>query len=50
MTFAAFFLYGLFAAAARDWIFGSAKVMSWRNRCFAAIFALLAGRLALERA
>ncbi|MBY6201951.1 LysE family translocator [Maritalea mobilis] len=50
MTFVVFVLYGLFAAAARDWILGSAKVMSWLNRSFAAIFALLAGRLALERA
>jgi threonine/homoserine/homoserine lactone efflux protein len=50
MTFGIFLLYGLFAAAARDWILGSARVMAWLNRSFAAIFALLAGRLALERA
>ncbi|AHM03874.1 Putative threonine efflux protein [Roseibacterium elongatum DSM 19469] len=49
MTFAVFAVYGLFAAAARDWILGSARVMAWLNRSFAAIFALLAGRLAFER-
>jgi threonine/homoserine/homoserine lactone efflux protein len=50
MTFAVFLVYGAFAAAARDWILGSARVMAWLNRSFAAIFVLLAGRLALERA
>ncbi len=49
MTFAVFILYGLFAAQARDWLLGSARAMRWLNRSFAAIFALLAGRLALER-
>ncbi|QXT39725.1 LysE family translocator [Gymnodinialimonas ceratoperidinii] len=50
MTFAVFVLYGLFAATARRYILGSARIMAWMNRSFAAIFALLAGRLALERA
>lgn len=50
MTFAVFVLYGQFAAAARDRILGSARIMTWLNRSFAAIFAALAGRLALERA
>lgn len=50
MTFAVFALYGSFAAAARRWMLGSATVMRWLNRSFAAIFAALAGRLALERA
>lgn len=50
MTFAVFVLYGLFAATARTHILGSARLMAWMNRSFAAIFALLAGRLALERA
>ncbi|MEJ6395681.1 LysE family translocator [Gymnodinialimonas sp. 2305UL16-5] len=50
MTFAVFVLYGLFAAQARNWILGSARTMAWLNRSFAAIFAILAGRLALERA
>ncbi|GAB5449292.1 LysE family translocator [Gymnodinialimonas sp.] len=50
MTFAIFVLYGLFAATARTYILGSTRIMAWMNRSFAAIFALLAGRLALERA
>jgi len=50
MTFVVFVLYGLFAARARDWLLGSETFMRWLNRSFAAIFALLAGRLALERA
>lgn len=50
MTFAVFILYGAFAAAARRWILGSEAVMRWLNRSFAALFAALAGRLALERA
>lgn len=50
MTFAVFVLYGCFAAVARTWLLGSERVMRWLNRSFAAIFAALAGRLALERA
>lgn len=50
MTFAVFVLYGLFAAAARDRLLASGTVMRWLNRGFAAAFAALAGRLALERA
>ncbi len=50
MTFAVFVLYGTFAAASRRWMLGSTRVMTWLNRSFAAIFAALAGRLALERA
>ena len=50
MTFAVFVVYGLFAALARDWVLSSARAMQWLNRTFAGIFALLAGRLALERA
>ena len=50
MTFAVFLVYGSFAAAARSWILGSQVAMRWLNRSFAAIFAALAGRLALERA
>jgi len=50
MTFAVFVIYGCFAAAARRWILGSERVMRGLNRSFAAIFAALAGRLALERA
>lgn len=50
MTFSVFVLYGVFAAKARDLLLGSARVMRWLNRSFAAIFIALAGRLALERA
>ncbi len=50
MTFAVFVVYGLFAGAFRDRILSSARAMAWLNRSFAAVFALLAGRLALERA
>ncbi len=50
MTFAVFVIYGLFAATARDWLLASDGAMRWLNRGFAAAFAALAGRLALERA
>lgn len=50
LTFAVFVVYGLFAAHARDWLLSSERAMRWLNRSFAAIFAALAGRLALERA
>ena len=49
LTFVVFVLYGTFAAAARRWLLGSERVMRWLNRSFAALFAALAGRLALER-
>ena len=50
LTFAVFVVYGVFAAAARDRILASRRLMLWLNRGFAAAFAALAGRLALERA
>lgn len=50
MTFAVFVLYGVFAAAARDWVLASERAMAWLNRVFAGAFALLAARLAMERA
>lgn len=50
LTFAVFVLYGLFAAQARRLILGSERVVTWLNRSFAAIFAALALRLAMERA
>lgn len=50
LTLAVFLLYGVFAAAARDRLLASERVMRWLSRGFAAIFAALAGRLALERA
>lgn len=50
MTFAVFVLYGVFAATARTRLLGSETVLRWLNRGFAAIFAGLAARLAVERA
>ena len=50
LTFVVFVGYGMFAAQARSLILGNARLMKWINRSFAAIFAALAGRLALERA
>lgn len=50
MTSVVFVGYGLFAAQARDLILGNESIMTWLNRSFAAIFAALAARLALERA
>lgn len=50
LTFLVFVLYGLFAAKARDLVLGSERMLTWLNRSFAAIFAALAARLALERA
>ncbi|MFZ9948730.1 MAG: LysE family translocator [Gemmobacter sp.] len=50
MTFAVFVLYGTFAAEARALILGRPAVLRWMNRGFAAAFAALAARLALERA
>lgn len=50
LTFAIFVLYGTFAAAARSRILQSTRAMRWLNRSFAAVFAALAGKLALERA
>ena len=50
LTFAVFVLYGIFAGSARVHILSNAAALKWMNRSFAAIFAALAGRLALERA
>lgn len=49
LTFVVFVLYGVFAAQARQFVLGSETVVTWLNRGFAAIFAGLATRLALER-
>lgn len=50
LTFAVFAVYAVAAAQARDWQLASARVMAWLNRTFAAVFAGLAVRLAMERA
>ena len=49
MTLGVFVLYGTFAAA-RDTLVLNQRTMQWINRSFAAIFAALGARLALERA
>ncbi len=50
LTFAVFVGYGVFAARVRTYVLGSARLMAWLNRAFAALFVALAGRLAFERA
>lgn len=50
MTFATFVLYALLAASGRQAVLGSPQVMTWLRRAFAASFAALGARLALERA
>ena len=44
---AIFAIYGLFAAAMRDKVLGSASAMAWMRRTFAAAFVALGARLAL---
>ncbi len=50
MTFAVFVVYGLFAATARTFVLESPTAMSWARRVFAATFAGLGAKLAMERA
>ncbi len=50
MTAATFTLYALLAGTMRNRILSSERAMTWLRRAFAATFAALAGRLALERA
>lgn len=50
MTWVVFVLYGVFAATARDKLLHSKRFMRWLNHGFAAVFAALAARLAMERA
>ncbi len=50
MTFLTFVLYAGVAASGRRAILGSPTVMTWMRRAFAASFAALGARLALERA
>lgn len=50
LTLLVFIIYGLFAAAARTHILSRKSVLRWLNHSFAAIFAALAARLAIERA
>lgn len=48
MTFAVFVGYGMLAHAFRRHVIGSARVQAWLRRGFAAAFAALGGRLAIE--
>ena len=50
MTFATFLLYALIAASGRQRLLGSPRLMGWLRRAFAASFAALGLRLAMERA
>jgi threonine/homoserine/homoserine lactone efflux protein len=50
MTFGTFLIYAALAASGRSAILGNAGVMTWMRRAFAASFAALGARLALERA
>jgi len=50
MTFVVFVLYGTFAATARDRMLSSPRAMIWMRRSFAATFAGLGLKLALEKA
>lgn len=46
-TFLIFSVYGLCAAAVRDKVVGSQRVMTWMRRTFAAAFVMLGAKLAL---
>jgi threonine/homoserine/homoserine lactone efflux protein len=48
MTFVVFAMYGVFAAAVRDQVLRRPRVLDGMRKAFAATFAALAGRLALE--
>jgi threonine/homoserine/homoserine lactone efflux protein len=46
MTFAVFAVYGVFAAAVRDWVISRPMVLTWMRRTFAGAFAALGAKLA----
>lgn len=48
MTFVVFVIYGLFASAARDRIFGNPRILAWMRAGFGVAFGGLALRLAVE--
>ena len=48
-TFVVFCIYGCCAAAMRDRVVGSPRVMAWMRRSFAAAFVALGARLALQQ-
>ncbi len=47
MTFVIFILYGLSAHSARKYVVNSMKVTTWFQKSFAALFTLLAAKLAV---
>jgi threonine/homoserine/homoserine lactone efflux protein len=47
MTFAVFAVYALFAAAVRERVVESPRVLAWMRRSFAAAFVALGARLAV---
>ncbi|MND09098.1 hypothetical protein D3C83_321810 [compost metagenome] len=49
LTFLTFALYALGARVMRTRLLASARAMAWLRRAFAASFAALGARLALER-
>lgn len=50
LTLVVFLTYGVFAATLRSRLLSSDAAMRWLNRSFAALFAALGARLALEKA
>ena len=50
LTFLTFIAYAALAASGRDAVLSSPRLMTWMKRAFAASFAALGARLALERA
>ncbi|QDU33728.1 Homoserine/homoserine lactone efflux protein [Poriferisphaera corsica] len=48
MTFVVFIGYGVFAAAARQYVISKPSVMAWLRRGFAATFGVLGVRLAID--
>jgi threonine/homoserine/homoserine lactone efflux protein len=49
LTFVVFVAYGSFAAHVRDHVIRRPQVLTWMRRSFAAAFAALGLRLALDR-
>lgn len=50
MTFVVFIVYGVFAAAARDYVLQSARALAWIRRVTALAFGAMAVRLAISEA
>ena len=50
LTFLTFLMYAAIAASGRKAVLSSPRILTWMKRAFAASFAALGARLALERA